>query len=244
MKKCKLYRVSLIVALLMTFSQHASAQLFDFYSSPGYSSYISSLIDNHIWKSSMDAYTKNYRGRSTTTSRPASSRPAAPPQIPAYRRRPAVEFKSTGTQLTVQEYIDAVNIGPREKAELKQLVLGILKNYETAAVAKGYPNDWALAFVSYVGLNSHVYNGLKEKPIIPFGQNIGVRDIVADSATEKGIFNNVTDRQKQELYELLIIMSGLTYHFYEKALKENDVAELAALKESAADNLRRVGVKP
>lgn len=245
MNTTKSHVVGLIVTLmLLSCSQKAFAQLTDFYTSPGYSNYINTLITNSIWKSSMEQYTKNYQAGRSATTRSRSSRPTSPPVIPAYRRYPAVQFKSSGTRLTLQEYFDAVNISPAEKAELKNLVLKIFKDYETEAAAKGYPNDWALAFVSFVGLNNHVYSGVKEKPIIPFEQNIGLRDVVAEYATNNGIFNNVSDRKKQELYELLILMSGLTYHFYEKALRENNVEEIAALKERAADNLRGVGTKP
>lgn len=246
MKTAKPHVVCLIaILILLSFPQEGFAQLADFYTSPGYSTYINGLITNSIWKSSMERYTKTYQGRSTTSRRPSgSSSPASPPLVPAYRRYPAVQFKSSGTRLTLQEYLDAVNISTADKTELKQLVLKIFKDYEAEAAAKGYPNDWALAFVSYVGLNSHVYHGRREKPIIPFEQNVGLRDVVAEYATDNGIFNNVSDRQKQELYELLIIMSGLTYHFYEKALRENNVEELNSIKQTAAENLRRVGTRP
>ena len=124
------------------------------------------------------------------------------------------------------------------------MVLDIFKKYETEAAAKGYPSDWALAFVSYVGLNSLVYHGITEQPILPFEQNVGLRDVVAESATDNGIFNNVTDRKKQELYELLVMVGGLTYHFYEKALREKNAEELKNSKLQAAQNLRIVGLKP
>jgi hypothetical protein len=115
--------------------------------------------------------------------------------------------------------------------------------YETEAARKGYPNDWALAFVSYVMLNSDVYHGVTEKMTIPFGQNIGLRDVVAEYATDHGIFKNVTDRQKQELYELLLITGGLTYDLYQNALKEKNAAEIEGLKLDAAANLKRAGIK-
>ena len=120
----------------------------------------------------------------------------------------------------------------------------IFKEYETAAAAKGLPNDWALAFVSFVGLNMDVYNGITEKPIIPFEQNVGVRDVVAEYATDHGTFNNVTDRKKQELYEFLVMFGGLTYHMCEKAGREKNAEELKNCKVAAAANLKIVGIKP
>ena len=225
------------------FSQQSFAQLSNFYSSPGYSSFVNTMLSNSIWKSSMENYTKQDKTGSAV-SKSGSSTQSSPEEIPAYRRYPAVQFKSTGTRLTLQEYLDAVQISAEDKAELKELILKIFKDYETEATAKGYPNDWALAYVSFVGLNSHIYYGKTENPIIPFEQNVGLRDVVAEHATDNGIFNNVTDQEKQELYELMILLGGLTYHFYEKAVKENNVEEIKNCKLSAAQNLKLIGIKP
>ena len=242
MKTTKLYLIGLLGLIIFGVSGQAFGQMADFYSSPGYSNMISTMIDNKIWQASMENYTKNYKGSQRSSQRSSSQAPTN--EVPAYRRYPAVQFKSTGTRVTLQEYLDSVNISPRDKAELKDLVLGILNKYETEAAAKGYPNDWALAFVSYVGLNSHIYNGRIEKPIIPFEQNLGLRDVVAEYATDHGIFDSVTDRKKQELYELLVMVGGLTYHFYEKAVRENNVEEIKNCKLLAENNLKLVGIRP
>lgn len=244
MKTIKFYSIGLVATIIFTFSQQSFAQ-WDFYSSPGYSNLINNLISNSIWNSSMENYTKKNNKGSSGASKSKSSNQTSPPEVPAYRRYPAVQFKSTGTRLMLQEYLDAFDGNPHiNKTELKELILEIFKKYEAAAAAKGYPNDWALAYVSYIGLNSHVYHEIKEKPIIPFEQNIGLRDVVAEYATDNGIFNNYPDRKKQELYELLVMMGGLTYHLYEKAVREKNSEELKAIKLIAAQNLKLLGIKP
>jgi hypothetical protein len=240
--KTKLYPVALAVILLSMFPQQSSAQLVNFYGSPGYTNFISTMIDNYIWKSSMEKYTKEYKPGPGNT-KPDTSRQSKPEVVPEYRRYPAVQFKSTGTRLTIQEYLDAVQVTPKEKTELKELILKIFKDWEAAATQKGLANDWALAYVSYVGINTHVYNGRTEKPIIPFEQNVGLRDVVAEQATSDGLFKNVTDKEKQELYELLVMLAGLTYHYYEKAVKENNTTEIESIKLSAAQHLQIVGIK-
>jgi hypothetical protein len=247
MKPAKYYLIGLTLLLVLTASQLTFGQMANFYTSPNYNNFVNNLISNHIWNSSMSRYTggtTNKGGGSTGASKTNDSSQPVIEEVPAYRKYPAVQFKSTGTRLTLQEYLDKVQVSPEGKAELKDLVLGIFKKYEAEAAAKGYPNDWALAFVSYIGLNTHIYNGLREKPMIPFEQNVGLRDLVAEYATDKGIFNNVTDRDKQELYELYVMTGGLTYHFYEKALRENNAEELKQMKLAAANNLRVVGIKP
>jgi hypothetical protein len=243
MKTIKLYSIGLAATMIFTFSEQSFAQMANFYSSSGYSNFVNTMLSNSIWKSSMEKYTKEYKPGSGV-SKPGSPSKSSPEVVPAYRQYPAVRFKPTGTRLTLQQYLDVVQISAEDKAELKELILKIFKEFETEAAAKGLPNDWALAYVSFVGLNSHVYNGQKEKPIVYLEQNVGLRDAVAEQATYDGIFNNVTDQQKQELYELLILLGGLTYHFYEKALKENNVEEIESCKRSAANNLELIGIKP
>ena len=242
MKRVRFYSIAVGFILAFTFSQRSSAQMPNFYSSPGYSNFINTTLSNSIWKSSMEKYTKEYTP-GYKASKSDSSRQSYPEVVPEYRRYPAVQFKSTGTRLTLQEYLDAVQVSAQEKAELKDLILKIFTEYEAAAAMKGLPNDWALAYVSFVGLNSHIYYGKTEKPIIPFEQNVGLRDVVAENATDNGLFNNVTDQQKQELYELLVMLSGLTYYYYEKACAEKNVEEIENCKLAAAQQLKLIGIK-
>jgi hypothetical protein len=243
MKTLKLYSIVLSAILIFILSQNSFAQLANFYSSPNYSNFINNMISNSIWQSSMEKYTKEYKAGSAA-SKSDSAKQSLPEFVPEYRRYPAVQFKSTGSRLTLQTYLDAVDVSAQEKAELKELVLKIFSDYEATAAAKSYPNDWALAYVSYIGLNSHIYYGRTEKPIIAFEQNVGLRDVVAEHATDNGIFHNVTDKEKQELYELLIMVSGLTYYYYEKAYKENNAKEIENCKLAAAQQLKLIGINP
>lgn len=213
----------------------------NFYTSPGWVNTIAQIQENQIVKNAL-GITKS--SGSSGAQKSKSSSQSVTETIPAYRRYPVVQFKSTGTRLTLPEYLDSVKVNAQDKAELKELVLEIFRKYESEAAAKGYPNDWALAFVSYVGLNSRIYSGKTDKLMLPFEQNVGLRDVVAEYAADSGIFNNVTDQKKQELYELLVMLGGLAYHFYDKALKENNAEELNNIKLMAAQNLKLVGIKP
>lgn len=242
MKTTKIYSIGLITIVTIASAQQASAQLVNIYSSPGWVNTIATIQENQIVKNALGNTKKNTG--SSSISRSTSSGQSEPYVVPAYRRYSAVQFRSTGTRLTLQEYLDSLPISAQDKPEAREIILKTFKEYETEAAAKGYPNDWALAFVSYVSLNSRIYHGVTEKPILPFEQNVGMRDVVAEYVTDNGIFNNVTDRQKQELYELLVIGGALTYHVYEKALRENDAEQLRNLKLMAAQQLKVVGIKP
>ena len=241
--KTRLYSTGLIVIMIITFSRQSLAQMGNFYSSSGYSNFISTLIDNSIWKSSMEKYTKEYKG-SSSSARSNPSQSSVPEVVPEYRRYPAVQFKSTGTRLTLQEYLDSLKVSAEDKAEFKAIILKTFKDYEAAARMKGLSNDWALAYVSFVGINSHIYHGQTGKLLIPFEQNVGLRDLVAEQATDNGLFRNVTDNQKQELYELMVMLGGLAMHFYEKAIKEKNEEDIQSCKILAQQNLQLIGIKP
>lgn len=246
MKTTKLSLIGLAAVMIFTCSQQTFAQLVDFYTSPGYTRLIDNLTTNYIWNSSMKRYTENSTNNkgASGVSRSKSPSPSQPYEVPAYRRYPAVQFKPTGTRLMLEELANTFGKTPQDKADWKKLISETLDRYETSARAKGYPNDLALAYVSFVGLNKLVYQGVTEKPIIPFEQNIGLRDVVAELATDHGTFSKYPDREKQILYELFVVYGAVTYHLYEKALEEKKTEEIKNAKIAAAQNLATAGIKP
>ena len=239
MKTIKLYSVGLVAMMVFTCSQQAFAQLPNayIYNTAGWNSFLHTTMSNSVMQNARN-------GKGSGGSRSTSSSEPFKYEVPAYRRYPAVQFKSTGTKLTVKEAAELLDPVPADRPETEKILSGILDKYEAAAREKGYPNDWALALVSFISLNSRVYHGNTEKPIIPFEQNVGLRDVVAEQATDNGIFNNVTDRQKQELYEILVIFGGVAYEYYEKALRENNAEGIKTWKRFAAENLKAIGIKP
>ena len=244
MRVRKLSSIGLFGLIVFTSSLSASAQYRDSLGQ-SWSNPISSTMSTMIWTeiNKMTMYGPANR-RSSGGPRRTTNTPSKPEVVPAYRLYPPVRFKSTGTRLKLQEMVDGFAGTAQEKAEMKKLLAGILDRYDAAAVEKGYPNDLALAIVSYIGLNSQVYNQRSEETILPFEQNIGLRDMFAESAVDNGIFKDLTDRQKQEMYETFVMMGGVTYHFYEEAKKKNDVEELKACKLVAEKNLGYIGIKP
>ena len=234
--KTRILSISLVVLAMLAASQPSFAQAYG----AAYQSFINTLITNKIMESSMKNYPKDNSRKSGSSSASSSSRP---PEVPDYRKYPVVQFKPSGTRLILQEYLDGVTGTSQDKAEAKELVLGILSGYETAAAAKGLPYDLALATVSYIGLNRHVYSGAEE-PIIPFEQNVGLRDVLAENMTKSGVLANYSDQKKQEIYEFLVIFGGLTYQLCDKARKEKNAEELKNCKLASAQNLKFMGIEP
>jgi len=237
----KLYLIGLIAAIMFIFSRQSAAQDYSFYNSM-FSNMASNRIWDSIYEKSSPGYSEAKRKLSDSKSKASTQTPAN--EVPAYRQYPAVRFKSTGTRLKVKELAELVDPVPEDRQETRSLLVGILEKYEAAAAAKGLQNDLALAIVSYIETNSNVYHQRKEEIIIPFGQNVGMRDSLGESVNRNGLFNNMTDRQKQEMYEVLVMIAGLTYHFYEKAVSEKNAEDLKNCKLAAAQNLKLLGIKP
>ena len=245
MRVRRLSSIGLFALVVLTSSLTTLAQYRDSLGQP-WSNPVSATMSTMIWTeiNKMTMYGPANRRSSGTSRRTTTTTESKPEVVPAYRLYPAVRFKSTGTRLTLQEMVDGFAGTPQEKTEMKKLLSGILDKYDAAAAAKGYPNDLALAIVSYIGLNSQAYNQRSEETILPFEQNIGLRDMFAESAVDNGIFKDLTDRQKQEMYETFVMIGGVTYHFYEEARKKNNVEELKACKLVAEKNLGYIGIKP
>lgn len=237
MKTTRLYSIGLVAVMVFTFSQQSFAQ-WDFYKNPGYINTINTAMSNSVMQNAV----KNGNSDGSNSTSPAQS--SISEVVPAYRRYQSVQFKSTGTRLSVKKAAELLDPVPADRPETEKMLSDILDKYEAAARAKGYPNDWALALVSYICLSSRVYHGNTEKPIIPFEQNVGLRDVIAEHATDNGIFKNVADRKKQELYEILVIFGGVAYQFYEKALQEKNPEKIEIWKRFAAQNLKDIGIKP
>jgi len=118
----------------------------------------------------------------------------------------------------------------------------ILDKYDAEAAARGYSRDLALALGSYIALNSRVYAGSKEQPTLPYDQNPALRDAVAKYAAQDGVFNNMTNRQRQEMYEALVMVGVFTHLLYETAQKSGDPETQKVIKNMAKQNLKSIGI--
>jgi hypothetical protein len=116
-----------------------------------------------------------------------------------------------------------------------------LTEYEKAARAQGKPNDLALATTAALVYNSSIYNNT---PDPEDARIMELRDALAELAAEDGTFASMTDRQKQELYENLVISTMLAKLGYEEAKKTGDKATMAAYRSLAGQTLQAVSGMP
>lgn len=156
----------------------------------------------------------------------------------------SAKFRSTGTQLKTRAIAEElVGTGtPEEKNQMVQLLGGYLTEYEKAARAAGKPNDLALAITAALVFNSSIYNGTPEPAE---ARIMEIRDALAELMSEGGTTANLGDRQKQELYETMVIFTMLAKAGYEEARKNGDDKSLEIYRQLAGQILRSVsGMAP
>jgi hypothetical protein len=107
-------------------AQQASAQLVNIYNSTGWVNTIATIQENQIVKNAL-GNTKNKTG-SSSASRSTSSSQSEPYVVPAYRRYPAVQFKSTGTKLAVKEAAVLLDPVPADRPETERILSAFWTN--------------------------------------------------------------------------------------------------------------------
>jgi hypothetical protein len=209
---------------------------------------IGNIINDQLWnrmRAKARARAKNGISAPVNTSR--TDTPVAAPEVS--KKTPAqidaaVRFHSTGTQLRTQAFADFLSAGgtPETKKQMPLIISTLLTEYEKAAKAQGKPNDLALATTAALVYNSSIYNNTPE----PDDSRImEIRDALAELAAEDGTFATMTDRQKQELYENLVISTMLAKVGYEEAKKTGDEATMASYRSLAGQTFQAVsGMSP
>ncbi len=242
MKRTNIYVVCLAVAMIFLSSEEASAQDYSFYNNM-FSNMLSNRIWDSIYQQSSPGYAEAKKKLMAAQSR-SSSQASAVPITPSQMNQ-AVQFKSTGNRMMTQRFADGLGDKLKlDKATLNQVFSTILDKYDAEAAARGYSSDLALALGSYIALNSRVYAESKEQPTLPYDQNPELRDAIAKYAVQDGVFNNMTNRQRQEMYEALVMVGVYTHLLYETAQKSGDAKTLKLIKNMAKQNLKSIGIDP
>src|SRR5713226_6519119 len=151
----------------------------------------------------------------------------------------SVLFRPTGTQLKTREIANLIDAG---NAQVLTILTTILNEYEKGAREAGHPNDLALALSFFLATNASIYHGAGEAPDAPMME---LRDTIAAALVEDNALNGVTDRQKQELYETLVIFTGFTLATYQEGKQGGNAESVKAAQQLAGQNLLAViGISP
>jgi len=150
----------------------------------------------------------------------------------------SLQFRSTGTQLKTREIANLIDAG---NAQVLTIMTTILEEYEKGARAAGKPNDLALALSFFFAANASVYHdaGIPADP-----QMMELRDTIAEALVEGNALGSVSDRQKQEMYETLVLFTGFALAVYSEG-KGGNAESLKISQQLAGQNLLAVvGISP
>jgi hypothetical protein len=118
----------------------------------------------------------------------------------------------------------------------------ILTEYEKGARAAGHPNDLALALSFFFATNASIYHNAGEPADPPMME---LRDAIAEALVEGKALNGVTDRQKQEMYEALVIFTGFALATYQEGKQGGNAETVKVSRQLAGQNLLAVtGISP
>ena len=231
-------RYWLLISLLLLMCVPAAAQYTDRLGG-NWNNPASAMITNII----MDRYArrrleKNLGVKHSSTG--ATTGTASVAAAPAARLNDAsVHFRSTGTQLKTREISNLINPG---NPQVLAIMTTILQEYEKGARAAGKPNDLALALSFFFATNASVYHDAGQ-PSDP--QMLELRETIAEALVEGDALKGVTDRQKQEMYEVLVLFTGFALAAYQEGKQENNPASVTVGQQLAGQNLLSVtGISP
>ena len=239
--KTRTLSIATLVLTVLAASQSVFAQAYG----EAYQSFINTLQYNNTFN-----YGKNSTKRSSGT---AESKSTTPDAVPSYGKvvedtavtpeqvKRAVQFRSTGTRLALDEYVGSFRANAEEKALWKVRLTELLSGFDTWSASKGFPNDVAFALAFSIALNSSVYN---ETPLVPDAKLLEMRDMAAIGLTRIRLLEKTSDHEKQGIYEYTVMTAQMTYYCREEARRERDIEELKRCKQVAAMNLRRLGIEP
>jgi len=164
-----------------------------------------------------------------------------PPKKSAAQIAAATRFRSTGTQLTTRELANASGNTPEEKEQMFKIMGTALTLYETEARRLGRQNDFALALAVALAVNSSVYNGTPEPDearLLEIGEAIG------ELMAENNIFGGSSEKQKQEMYETMVIFTMLVQAGATEAKQNGDAAGVETYRQLAGKVLQNISGMP
>ena len=151
----------------------------------------------------------------------------------------ALHFRSSGTQLKTAEIANLIGPG---NPQVMAIMTAILDEFEKGARAAGKPNDMALALSFFFATNASVFHDAGQ-PGDP--QMLELRETIAEALLEGNALKGVTDRQKQEMYETLVLFTGFALAAYQEGKQGGNAASVQVGQQLAGQNLQALtGLSP
>jgi hypothetical protein len=150
-----------------------------------------------------------------------------------------VLFRPTGTQLKTREIANLIDAG---NPQVLKLLTALLEEFDKGARAAGHPNDLALALSFFFATNASIYHDAGQPADPPM---VELRDTIAEALVEGNALSSMSNRQKQEMYETLVLFTGFTLATYEEGKQGGNAETVKVSQQLAGQNLLAVtGISP
>lgn len=149
----------------------------------------------------------------------------------------SLQFHPTGTRLLTPKLVDAIGKTQAQKDQVSAIVAALFQEFDKQAMKLGKPNDLAFALSYFLAQNATLYRG---KPDPKDEQFLELRETIVTAMGQSDAFARMTDRQKQEMHEMLVSYTGLVYLTYQDAKKRGDLENAKAMQELAGLNLKAI----
>jgi len=232
MNSTKAWMTVLTVALFLS-ARPAAAQYTDYLANSGNS--LTAAATARAWRQVFNPVPPNPKGNArNATSAVASGQPS---QAVKAAGPNTLKFNPTGTYIKTREFADNLGNTPAEREQYFKLMNGVLDAFSQRAQKVGLQNDLALALSYFLGENVRIYRGL---PDFSDQQYLALRNGIAEALVSNGAVKNLTDRQKQEMYEALVAHTGVTQFGYEQGIQAKNDAIIKGYQKVAGQNLQSV----
>ena len=165
--------------------------------------------------------------KGTATAQPVGELPAA---------QATTAFHASQAPFVPQQLAERLGRTKQERQHIEGILTKCLNFYGDTAKQKGVPlHDVAVALNYFISTNYLVYSsGAGPTP----EQMSATRDSIRARLVRDVNFNRMSDKQKQEAYETLIVLAGFVDSGIGTANKSGDTEAAAQLRKTAKENLQ------
>lgn len=173
----------------------------------------------------------------STSTQPSGQKPTTQPQGPFSGAHDTV-FHTSQPSFVPQQLAARLGKTAQERQYIEGVLTKCLTFYTDTAKQKGVPlNDVALALNYYISTNYFVYSlGRGPTP----AQMTATRDMIRATMVQDQAFRQMSDKQKQEAYETLIVLAGFVDMGFGTSKKSGDDGAAEQFRDMAKINLETV----
>lgn len=233
--RCGFLILLALVSCTPALAQHVGDSLGGSFNNPAGATITKTIMDRIAQRNRERRLAARRSGASST----ARTSPSNSAQPVAKLNEASVLFRPTGTQLKTREIANLIDAG---NPQVLKALTTLLEEFDKGARAAGYPNDLALALSFFLATNASIYHGAGQPADPPM---VELRNTIAEALVGANALNGVTDRQKQEMYETLVLLTGFALAVYEEGKQGGNAETIKTSQQLAGKYLLAViGISP